>query len=175
MKEESLAIYRRYSVGFAQIEGDYWGGECPFCGSEDGFKAWGDNEYFLCLDCQIEGNPEDFIRAMNQKEREESGESSSNLKMPIPNSSIISSILTLNLLGRELQIFLLLHLNRNGITAREVSEKLRLPQSNIHRYLAAVEEKRLIYSEGKPKRYFRIDDARLIQKYCRGPITSELK
>ena len=177
MKEESLVIYRRYSLGFTQVEGekDYWEGECPFCGSEDGFKAWGDNEYFLCLDCQVEGYPEDFMRAMKQKEREENGESSSNLKIPVPNSPIISSILTLNLPGRELQIILLLHLNRNGMTAREVSEKLQVPQSNIHRYLAAVEEKRLIYSEGKPKRYFRIEDARLILKYCRGAITSEVK
>jgi len=213
MKEEALEIFQKYSLGFTQVEGekDYWEGECPFCGSEDGFKAWGDNEYFLCLDCQVDGNPQDFIRAMktgqseeesnkplnpeipdglgtgnfvqseppfftqNQKEREENGEISSNLKIPVPNSSIISSILTLNLPGRELQIFLLLHLNRNGMTAQEVSEKLQVPQSNIHRYLAAVEEKRLVCSEGKPKRYFKIDDPRLIQKYCRGPITSKLR
>ncbi|MFX0197222.1 MAG: MarR family transcriptional regulator [Candidatus Hodarchaeota archaeon] len=163
MKEEALEIFQKYSLGFTRVEGekDYWEGECPFCGSEDGFKAWGDNEYFLCLDCQIEGNPEDFMRAMKMGQSE--GEEGNKL-----HSSIISSILTLNLPGRELQIILLLHLNRNGMTAREVSEKLQVPQSNIHRYLAAVEEKRLVYSEGKPKRYFKIDDPRLIQKYCRG-------
>jgi len=207
IKEQTLKIFRENVPGFTQVEGeqDYWQGICPWCG-QDGFRAWGENEHFLCLDCQAEGTPEELIKTLeehignseivdglgignffqseppfftrNQKEREENGEISSNLKMPVSNSSIISSILTfltLNLPGRELQIFLLLHLNGNGMTAREVSEKLQVPQSNIHRYLAAVEEKRLVYSEGKPKRYFRIEDARLIQKYCRGPITSKLK
>jgi hypothetical protein len=104
-----------------------------------------------------------------QREREHC-KVSSDLKIP----EEISRFLTLDLPGRELQILLLLQIRRNGFRAKEIGEELQIPQSNVHRYLAALEAKRLIYSEGKPKRYFKIDDGRLMGRFRRGSITSKL-
>ena len=112
------------------------------------------------------------IFAENEEEGPEkegiSPEISSDLKFP-------GEFLTLDLPGKELQIFILLHVNGGGLKAREISEKLKLSPSNTHRYLAALEGKKLLYSEGSPKVYFKIDDDRLIGRYCRELNTSKLK
>ena len=186
--DERAQIYKRYIPDLVQTENGYLVGCCPFCKEEYGFVVEPTND-FLCLKCNKEGSLEDFVRILGGDEtepreaessfrseivdnidfgrffqqdqkifaekREKGSQESSDTKV----EAILSSILKMDLPGRELRIFLLLHLGGGGLTAKEISEKLQILQTNVHRYLSAVEKKGLIYSTGKPRHYFRTEDA----------------
>ena len=233
MKREILQLYKEGAPGLTETEEGHFRGVCPFCREEDSFLVGlrsaitGEpTNDFLCLECDREGSPEEFVKALgklhgtdededprgvfnlsgNEKERREPHQVESGMSQfetvgqsgfggfsrsdgegaaeiggeelePEARGPEVASelkaleqiwpLLTLDLPGRELQTLLLLQLRRNGISAKEIGEELQIPQSNVHRYLSGLEEKRLIFSEGKPKRYFKIDDARLMGRFRR--------
>ncbi len=96
---------------------------------------------------------------------------SSDLRMP----EEILPFLTLDLPTRELEILLYLQIRGYGISAKEISEELQIPEKNVHRYLAGLEKKHLIYSEGKPKCFLRIEDSQLMGRFRRRLLSSDLR
>lgn len=210
MKREILELYKRGAPELTEDERGYLRGLCPFCGG-DGFMAGGLTKAstgervddFLCLDCDRQGSPEEFVQALREistptagieeretsrgmsefgtsegqevpgdsPEAEEEGAESEDLKPDVSSDARmleeILPFLRLELSVRELQIFIYLRFRGDKISAKEISEILEIPEKNVHRPLAGLVKKGLIYSEGTPRLYLAIEDNRLRDRFKR--------